>query len=259
MSGRSRAQKRLQINAPNYVEQPDEKDRANEPTIDVYADVPQSVILDDVTILKGNVGNNNVEGALIPPRYPNSRWNLSNIAVFDYDFGSTNTTTLTISDVANTDKTLKAWGTGIFTRGPVTYNNGEFYLNKSGWWEIEFCLGIWLGASTTDLQYISQDDVTKTVTATGSYYNPGIPFSYSIYINEQGNNKNLRHVANGDGRELNGYSNSHVYLKRIRGIGSFGTSFPSQPVTIQGNCKSTAHKIASNGFVKFTLLSSYEP
>ena len=242
MSVRSRALKRLKFNTPKYEDDPDEKDQSNMPLIDPYNDIAQTVILDDVKILKGEIGSN-VTGEILPPKFPNSSWNLSNIAVFDYDFGDTNTTTITISDTANTDKLLKAWGTGTFTRGPVRYQNGEFYLLKSGWWEIEFSLGIWLGGNPTFTD--------------GNYYNSGVPFTYSIYIKEQGANNALRHVVNGDGREGNGYKNSHVYMKRIRGVGSFGTETPSQPIHFMGNCNSTAHKIASNGFVKFTLLSSY--
>jgi hypothetical protein len=240
MSSQSQIAKRRCSIAFSKDETPDETPSL--PLIDVFQSASQQVVLDDVKILKGDIGLN-VTGEILPPKFPNSSWNLSNIAVFDYDFGDTNTTTLTISDTANTDKLLKAWGTGTFTRGPVRYQNGDFYLLKSGWWEIEFSLGIWLGGNT--------------IFTDGNYYNSGVPFTYSIYIKEQGSAVGLRHTANGDGREGNGHKNSHVYMKRIRGVGSFGTEAPSQPINIMGNCNSTAHKIASNGFVKFTLLSSY--
>lgn len=235
MSSQSQLAKRRCTKALPRSENPDEAPDA--PLLDVFAGNPQSVILDDVSILKGQV-TGILQGQIVPPKFTDTNWNLKNMAVFTFENDTSNTNGLIISDTANVDKVAKPWGTGIIQRGPITYNNGEFYLSTAGWWEIEFCLGIWLGGNSTNF-------------VLGGYYQPGVPFTYSLLINELGSNVALRETVNGDGREGNGHKNSHVYLKRIRYLGGPGFS-----IQVIGNCNSTANKISSNGWIKFTLLSS---
>jgi hypothetical protein len=238
ITARTRTQKRLQLNVPNYINTKDQEQQPNQPTLDPLAGISNTVILDDVKILKGDLGNN-VKGTLIPATIPytHSSWVLPNCAVFEYDFtnGENNDSTLTISDNSNTDKLLKAWGTGTIVKGPVTYNNGVFTINKTGYYEVEASFGIWLGGNSS-------------FTDGSSFYNPGIPFTYTMKFTELGSASATRTTVNGDGREGNGKRNSHVFMKRVRTL-SIGWA-----VEFYGNCNSTAHKIASHGYVKITCL-----
>lgn len=245
-------------------------DKNEQALIDPYAGIPQTVILDDVKILKGELININAEKMLYQKLYSISP--PVNVAIYNYNYGTNNTNAPVITATANSWSTLKSWNTTpLCGANLVGYNSvtGEFYPLYSGIWEIETSVGMWLGGATQAGLGGPYGTITGSVNAgvpttdyNVSFKTDSITFAYLIAVGNKGgsSNEDQQYTANGAnaGPSTNQQTrNTHIFLKDVLDLGS-NSDLPYS-IQVRGRCSTNQHKVASVGYIKFTLLSQRYP